>query len=93
MQINGVEVACCYQVPSLPNDDALAGATILGRAHVDFPLGGRAHGILVTFDDPCELFAVVWERTTSRFVLVPVDAEASDVVGPLAPSPCPVPGR
>jgi hypothetical protein len=91
--INGVAVACCYQVPSLSNDDALDGATIIGRAHVDFPQGGRAHGLLVTFGDPCEQFAVVWERTTSRFVLVAVDAEARMDAHPLTPSPCPGPGR
>jgi len=74
-------IANIQRVPWLPSDDPdMRDARIVGRAIVDTVGGGRFHALVVAasrFDTASRemrvrLFAVVWERSTSRFVALPM---------------------
>lgn len=77
MKVNGVDVIACRRVEwadALEASD-LPGTVIAARALVLFANGGAAHGLVLERGAvPC---AVVWERTTCRFVLVPLDVSGA----------------
>lgn len=55
-----------YKTPWLDADADLDGAVIIGRATIDYPNGGRTHGLLVTRQVVIEL-ELCWVREVVYF--------------------------
>lgn len=75
--VEGKRVTVVQRQVWRPDDDRIIrGASIQGRAIVDLEGGGRSHGLvlvpLVPLGQLAPLVAVVFERSTGRFVAVDV---------------------
>lgn len=78
--VEGKRVTVVQRQVWLPDDDRIIrGASVQGRAIVDLEGGGRSHGLvlvpLVPLGTLAPLVAVVFERSTGRFVAVDVPRE------------------
>lgn len=77
VKVNGVDVLSVERVKWRPDDDNVSGA-VVGRAYVRFPQGGEAHALVVL--NRTGYVAIVWERTTKRFVAIPIpDGESRGI--------------
>lgn len=77
--LDGQQVTRVERVIWQPDDDRrIRSATIIGRGLVDVAGGGRFHGLVIMpLVDLTHASAsvVVWERSSSRFVAVPLHTE------------------
>ncbi|MGN6111205.1 MAG: hypothetical protein ACTHU0_39265 [Kofleriaceae bacterium] len=85
--LDGQHVTRVQRVIWQPDDDRrIRSATIIGRGLVDVAGGGRFHGLVIMPQlspgtplvdlTHASASVVVWERSSSRFVAVPLNTEA-----------------